>query len=187
TVSGSTLRRALGLRDTRIWINGNKNVTGNIRTTYDNKMCAPGLQTSVSINVAGGRYQAFAVGRIYANYSLNAAFWTHGPIFDKYVALGAHTGFLGLPRTGLQAVGTTGGTRETFGGGRIYWKSSTAAHEVHGRILTVYLSKSGAGGALGFPVSDVVTLSSGQLQSTFEHGTIVCPNSSTGSCTTTFT
>jgi SpoIID/LytB domain protein len=187
TVSGSTLRRALGLKDVRVWINGNKNVTGNIRTTYDARMCAPGLQTSVSIPVTGGRYQTFVNGRIYAHYALNAAFWTHGPIKDKYVAMGAHNSLLGLPRTGIQAVGTTGGTRETFDGGRIYWKSSTGAHEVHGRILTVYLSKSGAGGALGFPVTDVVTLSTGELRSTFEHGTITCPNSSTGTCTTVFT
>jgi SpoIID/LytB domain protein len=183
TISGSTLRRALGLKDTRVWINSNKNVTGTIRTVYDNRMCAPGLQTSVSINVTGGRFQSFEEGRIYANYALSAAYWVHGPIYDKYVALGAHASLLGLPRTGVQTVGLTGGTRETFDGGRIYWKSGPGAHEVHGRVLTAYLNKGGAGSSFGFPTTDVVKLPTGELQSVFEHGTITCPDSDTGSCT----
>jgi SpoIID/LytB domain protein len=187
TVSGSTLRSALGLKDHHVWINSNKNITGELRNTYDSRLCAPGLPTSVSINVTGGRYQTFAVGRIYVNYSLSAAFWVHGAIGDKYVAMGAHNSLLGIPRTGVTAVGATGGFREIFEGGRIYSKTATGAHEVHGRVLTVYLSKGGATGTLGYPKTDVVKQADGNLKSTFEHGTITCPDSDAGSCTTVFT
>lgn len=183
TVSGSTLRSALGLRNAKVWINGDKNVTGNVRKEYDNRMCAPGLPTSVSINVTGGRYQTFQTGRIYANYELDDGFWIHGDILDKYLSKGGHGGFLGIPRSRHEAVGTTGGLRAIFEGGRIYWKSTIGAHEIHGRILTTFLNQGGTG-KFGFPTSDVVTLPNGQLQSTFERGTITCPNSSTGSCTT---
>ncbi len=184
TVSGSTLRRALGLKDHHVWINSNRNVTGTIRTTYDSRMCAPGLPTSVSITVTGGRYQAFNDGRIYANNALGGAYWTHGPIGDKYIAMGAHTSVLGIPREGIVAVGSTGGSRENFEGGTIYYKAATGAHEVHGRIYNVYLSKGGATSSLGYPKTDVVNQGNGTLKSTFEHGTITCPNSDTGSCTT---
>ena len=79
TVSGSTLRSALGLKDHRVWINYNRNITGEVRDTYDQRLCAPGLPMTNSINVTGGRYQGFAVGRIYVNYSLSDAFWMTGP------------------------------------------------------------------------------------------------------------
>src|SRR5438034_1671444 len=40
TISGAALKAALGMRDTRVWVNANRNVTGAIRDKYDALMCA---------------------------------------------------------------------------------------------------------------------------------------------------
>ncbi|MDP8957060.1 MAG: SpoIID/LytB domain-containing protein [Actinomycetota bacterium] len=97
TVSGSTLRTALGLKSTRVWINQNRNIVGKVRTKYDSLNCAPRLPRSGLREIKGGQYQAFRVGRIYVNDAVGRAHWIHGPVLAKYRKLGGHGSSLGLP------------------------------------------------------------------------------------------
>ena len=52
-ISGAQFRAGLGLKDDRVWVNRNRNVTGRIRATYDAASCAPGLPTSPEVDVSG--------------------------------------------------------------------------------------------------------------------------------------
>ena len=97
TVSGSTLRTVLHLKSARVWINQNRNIVGRIRTKYDALKCAPGLAMSRLVEIRGGRYQAFKVGRIYVNDAVGRAHWLHGLVLAKYLKLGGSGSSLGLP------------------------------------------------------------------------------------------
>jgi SpoIID/LytB domain protein len=102
-ISGSTLKWALGLRDDRVWINVNKNVTGHIRRTYDALSCAPGLPTGPQLSVAGGRSQQFVNGVIYWSEAKRHAYWLHGPVLGDYLRAGGPRGYLGLPVSDVMA------------------------------------------------------------------------------------
>jgi len=58
-----------------------------------------------------------------------------------------------------------------FQGGSIYWTPSTNAHEVHGPIRSRWFQEGSERGALGYPTSDVNTISGGQ-RSEFQRGAI---------------
>ena len=45
---------------------------------------------------------------------------------------------------------------------------------IRGALLDFFLSKGGPGGNLGFPTTDLQTLSSGATKATFEHGRVKC-------------
>src|SRR5207247_1787603 len=62
TLTGAEFRSALGLRDDRVWIDSNRNVTGDIRAVYDRLDCAPALAASPRLKVDGGDVQRFAAG-----------------------------------------------------------------------------------------------------------------------------
>ncbi len=181
TVSGSTLKSALNLKDTRVWVNSDRIVTGEIRTRYDQLMCAPGLQLSASFEVDGGRYQRFDDGRIYANYDRGVAYWVHDGVLEKYLDLGAHDSFLGLPETNVLYDDSANGYWTTFEGGRIYWSARTGGHELHGPVYERYKAEGAHDSGLGLPTSDVVK-SGGTESAEFEHGTITC-NLSNDTCT----
>jgi stage II sporulation protein D len=104
TVSGSTLRSALGLKSARVWINGNRNIVGRVRSKYDALNCAPRTPTSGLVQVGGGRYQAFKVGRIYVNDAVGRAHWIHGLVLARYLKLGGHGSSLGLPTSDVMRV-----------------------------------------------------------------------------------
>ena len=87
-VSGTSLRRAIGLKDSRVWINANRQVIKDIRLRYDKLMCAPGLAASSQQSVMGGLRQRFANGGMYWNQARAAAYWQRGAVYDKYRALG---------------------------------------------------------------------------------------------------
>ena len=182
TVSGATFRLATGITSARFWINTNRHITGQIRSTYDGKACAPGLPTSASVPVTDGRYMNFAVGRIYSNYLTGGAYWLEGPVFDKYVALGAHTGLMGLPKSGTHTMVGTAGRKANFTGGRIYWIAAAGAHESHDPVLAKYLTQGEGAGTLGFPTTDVVSAGPDKVQQTFQNGVTTC-TVSTGVCT----
>ncbi len=97
TVSGQTLRFALGLKSARVWINQNRNIVGRIRTKYDSLNCAPKLPRSGVIDAKGGRAQVFKVGRIYVNDAVRRAHWIKGLVLTKYLKLGGSKSALGLP------------------------------------------------------------------------------------------
>jgi hypothetical protein len=179
--TGWNLRSVLDLKDTRFWIGRNLNITGDIRALYDRLMCRPGLATSPERSITGGSRQAFSVGRIYVNAARGAVTWLHGPVNDKYEAMGAHRSFLGLPRA-LRTVDGGRGRLGRFNRGDIYWTKVTGAHEVHGLVLNKYLSLGGHHSRLGYPTTDVRRVDSARLRSHFRHGRITC-NLQTSRCT----
>lgn len=178
-LSGSALRRALGLKDTKVWINRDKNVSGRIRETYDRLMCRPGLPTSVERPVTGGSYQTFEVGTIYANDATGRAYWLRGPVLEKYAAVGGPPGVLGLPRSGERRI--PGGTRTLFDRGRIYRSEAAGTWALHGPVLDRYLSLRGTRGPLGYPVTDVFPVGEDRERARFQGGVITCWPA-TGTC-----
>jgi hypothetical protein len=104
-------------------------------------------------------------------------------IDEKYAALKAAGFDLGQPTSAEQDAGY-GGTYRSYQNGNIYWHPvmGDSAHEVHGGILSLYLSRGGPGvnpasglREYGFPLSDELRspLDNGQTPySTFETGAI---------------
>ena len=117
TTSGWSLRGALGLKDTRFWVNTDLTVTGAIRAAYDDLDCAPGLATGGNQQVPGGVVQVFQTGRMYARAG-GTAFWLHGRVLDTYLASGEHAGSLGFPTSTVVAA-PDGTESATFEGGAI--------------------------------------------------------------------
>jgi stage II sporulation protein D len=115
-VEGWDVRSALGLKDTRFSVNKNLNITGKIRTKYDNEGCKPGRATGSKKDVKGGAYQRFKKGRIYANGQADKVVWIRAAVLQKYLDVGGHNGKLGLPR---KYVKIQGGTKGVFDGGTI--------------------------------------------------------------------
>jgi SpoIID/LytB domain protein len=188
-VTGTELRRGLGLKDNRVWINANRQVTGAIRTRYDKLMCRPGLPTSRQQAVPGGIRQRFAVGALYWNEARRVAFWVRGPIYDKYRALGESGSLLGMPRADAAGLDPPGCTKETcwkgrFEKGNVYFKEGIgdgAAHELHGYVLGYYVAAGEFSSSLGFPITDVTEEPDGSTWATFESGaTVSC--SPSGDC-----
>jgi SpoIID/LytB domain protein len=187
-VTGTQFRAGLGLRDDRVWVNNDKNVTGLIRATYDAAGCAPGLPVTPEVSVTGGSRQKFQVGAIYHNAG-DVTVWLKGPIYDEYTGVGGPSGSLRLPVskvvpiTGLTGCGGGDCARVIFVRGRIYWKSGEGANALWGRVLNVFLAHDGVAGSLGFPTSRVSFGGDGSSSATFEHGSIACPPSGGGACT----
>jgi SpoIID/LytB domain protein len=111
SVSGTTLRSALGLNDDRVWIDANRQVTGAIRAKYDALGCSPGLPSSRQVAVAGGARQAFSDGTIYVS-DATGAHEVHGAVLDTYLDEGGPAGHLGFPVTDTRKVS---GGRERSG------------------------------------------------------------------------
>lgn len=132
------------------------------------------------------RVTADRVGR-YSHFQRGSIFWSpasgahevHGPIRAKWASLSYERGFLRYPVS--DEIGLTGGRGSQFQGGNIYWSSTTGAHELHGPLLTRYVSLGGSGSRLGLPVTDVYSVSTGS-RSDFQHGSILW-NSATGATT----
>jgi SpoIID/LytB domain protein len=187
-VTGAQFRAGLGLRDDRVWVNRDKNVTGLIRATYDAASCGPGLPTTPEVNVTGGSRQKFQVGAIYHNTG-DVTVWLKGPIYSEYTSVGGPSGRLHLPVT--KAVPITGEpgcagrdcSRVTFVRGRIYWKAGVGANALWGRVLHKFLQRNGVSGSLGFPTSRVNVAGDDSASANFEHGSIACPPPGGGPCT----
>jgi hypothetical protein len=188
TVTGSELRAGLGLPDDRMWIGRDRLVTGALRTTYDDLMCAPGLPASTRRSVPNGSEQFFAKGGLYRNGTKDLTVWLKGEIDDEYRAVGSGDGVLGVPTSSVHVLGvgtstaTTGSLscackRVDFEGGRLYWKRGIGAHALWGPVLAEYLAVGGVQGSLGFPTTKVRPRADGGTRASFEHGRIVCPAS----------
>ncbi|WP_459963453.1 LGFP repeat-containing protein [Nocardia sp. IFM 10818] len=115
-----------------------------------------------------GRFNHFQGGSIYWS-PVGQAHAVYGAIRDKWSAMAWERGFLGYPIS--DEVGVTGGRASQFQGGNVYWSAGTAAHEVHGAILSRYLQFGGTGSTLGLPVSDEYDITGGR-RSDFQHGAI---------------
>lgn len=92
-----------------------------------------------------------------------------GPILAKYNEIGGADSPLGAPTADQQDVGD--GYAAEFEGGIVAWSPDTDAHVVWGEIRTAWEAQGGAGGELGFPISDERPIPNG-LESEFEMGTI---------------
>jgi SpoIID/LytB domain protein len=186
-ITGAQFRAGLGLKDDRVWVNRNKNVTGKIRATYDAEACAPGLPTSREVGVPGGSSQTFESGAIYRNVG-DVTVWLKGPVYDEYAAVGGATGRLRLPTSKVVSISgvpgcASGCSRTSFDRGRIYWMSGAGADALWGRVLDAFLAHDGVKGSLGFPTSRVQVADNGSTSATFEHGSILCPPPDGGACT----
>jgi SpoIID/LytB domain protein len=184
-VSGSELRSALGLPDGRVWINRDHNIVGTLRAKYDALMCRPGTARSPVLVVDHGSRQLFERGGLYRNGRVDLTVWLRGSIHHEYRAVGGAAGRLGLPvsptvsptRT-FAATSCSGCRRLVLEGGRIYLKPGLGANALWGRVLSAYLSRGGAQGALGYPTTRV-RRADGVSRAWFEHGAIACTN---GTC-----
>lgn len=120
TISGASLRSALGLRDDRVWINRDRQITGEIRDKYDALECSPGLATSRQVRVAGGRRQAFEDSTIYWSDATSARS-LNGAVLTFYKQEGGPAGDLGFPTTDVRTM-KNGNTRARFEHGVITCK-----------------------------------------------------------------
>jgi hypothetical protein len=77
------------------------------------------------------------------------------PVWEKHMALGGPTGFLGKPTTGETTAPDGVGHFLHCEGGSIYWKPSTCAHEIHGAIEAFWAARGYERNPdLGYPISD---------------------------------
>ena len=128
-----------------------------------------------------GRFNHFTGGdggSIYWTPSTGA--WSvHGAIRQHWAAMGWERSVLGYPVTDEEGAADGVGRFNHFSStrslkdvdGSIYWTPATGAHEVHGPIRARWLAMGAEHSCLGYPVSDVETISGGQ-RSVFQHGTI---------------
>lgn len=169
-LSGSEFRSMFGMKSTLM----HHRIFGAIRKRYDALDCAPGLPkngeyTWKELNgTTRGQAQDFTRGRLFFNASKNAVKWTVGAILAKFDSLRDGGVDLGLPTTDEMAA--TGGRTSYFDRGRIYWSSSTGAHEIHGAILGKFVAV-GATPALGLPTADEAPAAGGRV-SVFQKGRI---------------
>jgi stage II sporulation protein D len=117
SISGAALRSALALRDDRVWIDRDRQVTGPIRDKYDALGCAPGLPTSRQVAVAGGIRQAFESATIFFQDAVGAH-ELHGAVLDFYLAKGGPGGRFGFPVTDVRRL-ANGKLRAQFEHGTI--------------------------------------------------------------------
>lgn len=152
---------------------GPRIVAGDILTKYRQTGEHRGrLGLPTADEVAGGRdsrVSTFQNGRIYTSESGTAE--VVGPIAEKYLALGAENGVLGLPASG-DVAGGAGSRLTVFQGGRIYHHPATGANEVFGAILWRYLSLGGENGVLGLPTTGEVAGARGSRTAGFQSGRI---------------
>jgi len=92
-----------------------------------------------------------------------------GPILQKYDEVGGASSPLGAPTGQQEDIGD--GMIAEFEGGIIAWSPDTDAHIVWGEIRTAWEAEGGAGGVLGFPISDEEQTPEG-LRSNFQFGYI---------------
>ena len=95
-----------------------------------------------------------------------------GAIRDKWLSLGAHIGFLGLPVTDELTTPDGRGRYNHFEGGSIYWTPEWGAFEIHGLIRQRWADLGWEQSFLGFPVTDELPLPGSGRYSLFEHGIV---------------
>jgi uncharacterized protein with LGFP repeats len=123
-------------------------------------------------SVGDGRGHAirFEGGYIYDS-SKTGTHEVHGAIYDRYHANGGPKGYLGYLVSDVRTISDRRGRYSEFEQGRIYWTSTTGAHEVHGVVLTKLFHQGDVTGRLGYPTSELVPVGALRRQ-TFEHGSL---------------
>jgi uncharacterized protein with LGFP repeats len=98
----------------------------------------------------------------------------HGAIQGRWETLGSTRSVLGYPTSDeIDAAPGTGGRVNHFQFGSIYWRPATGAHEVHGAILSKYMSLGAETSSLGFPITSETPDGNGGRYNRFEKGSIV--------------
>ncbi len=123
SISGATLRSALELRDDRVWIDRNRQITGQIRAKYDAEGCSAGLATSRQVAVAGGVRQTFERATIYFREGVGAHELSD-PVLAFYLRKGGPGGRLGFPTSDVRRL-PNGNERARFEHGTITCTSSS--------------------------------------------------------------
>ena len=130
-----------------------------------------------------GRYNNFQNGSIYWTPSTGP--WeVHGAIRAHWGGLGWERSVLGYPTSDETGLPDGVGRYNTFQNGNVYWSPATGAWELHGPILSAFLSVQATQSQLGYPISDVTPTPSGAT-SFFEGGHIDW-NSTTNQTTITY-
>lgn len=128
----------------------------------------------------GGHYNDFQNGSIYA--SPDPSVGTHFVktlIRDKWLSLGGFLGVLGFPVTDEKDA-PGGGRYNDFQNGSIYWTSAGGAHRINGSIRDKWLSLGGAGGSLGYLMTNEAEIPGGWYNE-FQNGLIYAsPDPSVG-------
>lgn len=127
------------------------------------------LQAAADLYGAGST-EYNAVGQAWRAVGL--PYIVYGAIRAKWDALGAETGFLGMPTTDELSTACGGGRFNHFAGGSIYWTPATGAQEVHGAIRDKWASLGWERSALGYPTSDELVFAGTGRISYFQHGYI---------------
>jgi uncharacterized protein with LGFP repeats len=112
-----------------------------------------GYPSRDSFGLAGGGEAAYFEGGMIVVRPDGEAFVVYGMTYVKYRYLNDVHGFLGLPIAD-EVIAPVGGLRSQFEWGDIFWHADTGAAEVHGDIRQHWLMLGGAGGFLGYPLSD---------------------------------
>ncbi|WP_236834267.1 hypothetical protein [Blastococcus sp. KM273129] len=107
-----------------------------------------------------GRYRHFVGGSVYWSPA-TGAHEVHGPIRDKWSALGWERSLLGYPVTDGVTTPDGVGRYNHFQGGSVYWTPTTGAHEVHGSIRVRWAEQGWERGPLGYPLTDELTTPDG--------------------------
>jgi hypothetical protein len=97
--------------------------------------------------------QYFDRGVIVDIQGSNSPYVVYGTIYVRYQEHGGITGFLGVPISD-EASAPNGGRVSNFETGDIYWRGDAGVHEVHGAIRDKFDDLGGAGGFLGYPITD---------------------------------
>jgi uncharacterized protein with LGFP repeats len=134
-----------------------------------------GFPTSDVMPTSSGTAASFQGGSIYASAGSGSAA-VENELLPAWWGSGGVDGPLGWPVADTASVG--GGKTSAFQGGSAYWSSASGSHWLAGDILARYQTLNGPTGYLGFPISDVVTASSGKAAAF--HGGSIYSSSATG-------
>lgn len=132
-----------------------------------------------------GKRQNFQFGSVFYEHGTTEAFWSTGPILDKYRTERYDEGKLGWPVTdyacGLQPGNACRQHFDGSGGSVVYWTTSTGAHKVIGAIRDYYASTGWQNShpdpaspvTAGYPTGDeYISPYSGHYEQNFERGRI---------------
>lgn len=103
-----------------------------------------------------GRFNRFEYGAIYWSPTTGAHHLT-GDIYAKWASLGYEAGALGYPTTDEIVLADGIGRKQEFQRGSIYWHPIFRAHAVFGPLRDRWGQLGWESGALGYPLSDIVT------------------------------
>ena len=119
----------------------------------------------------GGWLQPFETGVI-SGPRPRSLFAVFGEVATRYAEEGGPDGYWGYPHAHTRMIPRTSGVDSPFANGTAYWSPTTEVRWLSGPVLLRYYEEGGPAGALGFPVSDLVTTPDGRQSATFERGTI---------------